>query len=62
MELDRAAVLANDHQHIDRRGGRWVSALAGQRVNIHIALRSKPTTNGTARNVLTEQEAIDFSF
>ena len=52
VKLDRSAVLANDHQHIDRRRGRRISALTRQRMNVHIALGAKASAYGTARNML----------
>jgi hypothetical protein len=60
VKLDRTAILADDHQHVDGSGRRWVGALTRQRMHINVTLRTKASADGAAGNVLAEQKPIDF--
>lgn len=62
MKLDRAAILADDHQDVYRcRAGRRF-ALAGQHVDVDIAIRAKSPAHRAAGNMFSEEELIDLGF
>ncbi len=62
MELYGAAILANDHQDTQRSvdgNFRIGCALATERFDVDIAIRAIASANGTRRQMLFEQEAVD---
>lgn len=62
MELDRTAVLANDHQHINRRGTGRGFPLARQHVNVDVAIRAETPAHRAACDVFSEEKFVDLSF
>jgi len=63
VELDRPAIRADNHQHIDRCRARLIGArrtLAGQRMHIEIAGGAEAAADGAGSDVLAEQETFDL--
>ncbi|HVZ03428.1 hypothetical protein [Hyphomicrobium sp.] len=62
VELNRPAILADNHQNIDGRRRGWIGTLTGQRVDIDVALGAKAPAYRAACYVLAKEKAIDLSF